>query len=72
MAEEITKNESMNFIHTFITQDIAPGGQFEGQTVHTRFPPGAERLSAYRPLQSPLHRFWHCRKVWRTLQFAYG
>ena len=39
MAEEITKNESMNFIHTFITQDIAPGGQFEGQTVHTRFPP---------------------------------
>ena len=31
--------ESKNFIHAFIEEDIAPGGQFEGQTVHTRFPP---------------------------------
>ena len=31
--------ESKNFIHTFIDEDIAPGGQFAGQTVHTRFPP---------------------------------
>ena len=31
--------ESKNFIHAFIDEDIAPGGQFEGQTVHTRFPP---------------------------------
>ena len=34
---EIT--ESKNFIHTFIEEDIAEGGQFAGQTVHTRFPP---------------------------------
>ena len=34
---EIT--ESKNFIHAFIDEDIAPGGQFAGQTVHTRFPP---------------------------------
>ncbi len=34
---EIT--ESKNFIHSFIEEDIAPGGQFAGQTVHTRFPP---------------------------------
>ena len=34
---EIT--ESKNFIHAFIDEDIAPGGQFEGRTVHTRFPP---------------------------------
>ena len=34
---EIT--ESKNFIHAFIEEDIAPGGQFAGQTVHTRFPP---------------------------------
>ena len=34
---EIT--ESKNFIHAFIDEDIAPGGQFEGKTVHTRFPP---------------------------------
>ncbi len=32
-------NESKNFIHAFIDEDIAEGGQFAGQTVHTRFPP---------------------------------
>jgi glutaminyl-tRNA synthetase len=31
--------DSSNFIHAFVAQDIAPGGQFEGMTVHTRFPP---------------------------------
>ncbi len=30
---------SKNFIHAFIEEDIAPGGRFEGKTVHTRFPP---------------------------------
>ncbi len=39
MAEEIKTNESQNFIHAFITEDIGPGGQFEGMEVHTRFPP---------------------------------
>ncbi|MBQ8236869.1 MAG: glutamine--tRNA ligase/YqeY domain fusion protein [Oscillospiraceae bacterium] len=34
---EIT--ESKNFIHAFIEEDIAEGGQYEGATVHTRFPP---------------------------------
>ncbi|MCL2409577.1 MAG: glutamine--tRNA ligase/YqeY domain fusion protein [Oscillospiraceae bacterium] len=33
--EELTRN----FIHTFIDEDIAPGGRFEGMTVHTRYPP---------------------------------
>ena len=28
-----------NFIHEFIDGDIAPGGQYAGMTVHTRFPP---------------------------------
>lgn len=28
-----------NFIHDFIDEDIAPGGQYAGMTVHTRFPP---------------------------------
>ena len=36
-AEE--SSEGKNFIHTFIEEDLAPGGQFEGMTVHTRFPP---------------------------------
>ena len=31
--------ESKNFIHTFIDEDIAEGGQFQGMAVHTRFPP---------------------------------
>ena len=31
--------ESRNFIHAFIEEDLAPGGQYEGMTVHTRFPP---------------------------------
>ena len=31
--------ESKNFIHAFIEEEIAPGGQFAGKTVHTRFPP---------------------------------
>ena len=41
MADEIRapETESRNFIHAFIDEDIAPGGQFEGMTVHTRFPP---------------------------------
>ena len=44
MAEEIKTmqeevSESRNFIHAFIEEDIAEGGQFEGMTVHTRFPP---------------------------------
>ncbi len=32
-------NESKNFIHAFIEEDIAEGGRFAGKTVHTRFPP---------------------------------
>ena len=41
MADEIKlpESESRNFIHAFIEEDIAPGGQYEGMTVHTRFPP---------------------------------
>ena len=45
MAEEI-KNENVNdevmsnnFIHQFIDEDIAEGGAYFGQRVHTRFPP---------------------------------
>ncbi len=31
--------QTSNFIFDMIDTDIAPGGQFEGMTVHTRFPP---------------------------------
>ncbi|MBQ1389708.1 MAG: glutamine--tRNA ligase/YqeY domain fusion protein [Clostridia bacterium] len=36
MSEEMTNG---NFIHDFIDEDIAEGGDFEGMKVHTRFPP---------------------------------
>ena len=44
MAEEnknlpVEENESKNFIHQFIDEDIAEGGRFQGMAVHTRFPP---------------------------------
>ncbi len=32
-------DESRNFIEEFVAEDIAPGGRFAGQQVHTRFPP---------------------------------
>jgi glutaminyl-tRNA synthetase len=37
--EKTASGEGGNFIHTFIEEDIAPGGRFAGQRVHTRFPP---------------------------------
>lgn len=43
MSDEIKAVEeaegTSNFIHTFIEEDIAPGGRFEAKKVHTRFPP---------------------------------
>ena len=39
ILEEDILEEDKNFIERFIDEDIAPGGQYEGMTVHTRFPP---------------------------------
>ena len=45
MAEEVKtaaaegESSSKNFIDAFIEEDIAEGGRFQGQQVHTRFPP---------------------------------
>ncbi len=39
MAEELNVSMSQNFIHDFIDEDIAQGGQYQGMAVHTRFPP---------------------------------
>ena len=39
MPEELNPVVSQNFIHNFIDEDIAQGGQYQGMTVHTRFPP---------------------------------
>ena len=37
-TSEPERSEGGNFIYNFITEDLAPGGQYEGMTVHTRFP----------------------------------
>ncbi|MFI3253507.1 MAG: glutamine--tRNA ligase/YqeY domain fusion protein [Eubacteriales bacterium] len=39
VSEELRDSIPQNFIHDFIDQDIAIGGDFQGMTVHTRFPP---------------------------------
>ena len=39
MPEETKPVMGQNFIHDFIDEDLAPGGRYEGMTVHTRFPP---------------------------------
>ena len=39
MAEDRNTSMGQNFIHDMIDEDIAQGGQYEGMTVHTRFPP---------------------------------
>ena len=43
MSNEDIRNEhnevSGNFIYEFIKKDLAQGGQFEGKTIQTRFPP---------------------------------
>lgn len=39
MEEEVKTPEIKNFIEAFVEEDISAGGQFEGMTVHTRFPP---------------------------------
>ena len=39
MPEENKPVMGQNFIHDFIDEDIAQGGQYAGMKVHTRFPP---------------------------------
>lgn len=42
MSEEIKspdEENSGNFIQSFLEEDTAPGGRFEGKKIHTRFPP---------------------------------
>ena len=80
MAEELKngipeKGEpapSQNFIHEFIAEDIAPGGQLCRDAGPYPFSPRAQRLSPHRPLQGPDHRLRLGREVRRHLQPAHG
>ena len=63
MAEEIktpeTEESGKNFILNFIDEDIAEGGQFQGMTVHTRFPP---EPNGYRSEERRVGK--ECRSRW--------
>lgn len=39
ISEGFAEEPPSNFIYDIIQEDLAPGGRFEGKTVHTRFPP---------------------------------
>ena len=49
MSEELKNVEEhkrfgSTFIHDFIEEDIAPEADLKGKKVHTRFPPGTQRI----------------------------
>ena len=38
LVNEAEETQSRHFIQNFIDEDIAPGGDYAGMTVHTRLP----------------------------------
>ncbi len=65
-SEGVSEKEtvSRNFIEQIIDKDLAEGVY---DTVHTRFPAGTERLSAYRPCKEHTLELRTCQTVWRQV-----
>ena len=55
---------NLDFIREIAAEDVRTGKN--GGQVITRFPPRAERISAYRPCQEHLPELRDCPGVWRA------
>ena len=73
MADELKDTVmSQNFIHDFIDEDLAPGGQYEGMQVHTRFPPEPNGYLHIGHAKAIFVDFGTAAKYQWSLQSAHG
>ena len=72
MNTEENKSEekkTLSFVEQLVEKDLADGKNGGGG--QTPFPPGAQRLSAYRSCKGYLHGFRRCRELWWNMQLTF-